>query len=167
MSEYRATEQTDVATGLRSEGKTLTMELMRRVVVFGAADLDAESSFWAHVLGGRVLADDGWHSVIDADGRWVIGVQLAPDHVPPVWPDGTPQQVHLDLHVDDFAAAHAEVVLPPNRMHRPVLDRAGDPLWRGRRSKWSAKLPGCNSTFSKIRVRMTCNKWCNGSWHGT
>ena len=84
--------------------------MMRRVVVFDAADLAAESAFWAGMLGGRVLADDHWHSVFDADGRWVIGVQLAPDHDPPEWPDGNPQQVHLDLHVGDPAGAHAQAV---------------------------------------------------------
>ena len=86
------------------------MNIARRVVVFDAADLETESSFWAAVLGGRVLADDDWHNVIDAHGQWVVGVQLAPDHVPPQWPDGTPQQLHLDLHVEDFASAHAEVI---------------------------------------------------------
>jgi len=35
-----------------------------------------------------------------------MGIQLAPDHVPPEWPDGTPQQIHLDLHVEDLASAH-------------------------------------------------------------
>ena len=83
------------------------MKITRRVIVFDAADLPAESAFWAGMLGGRVVAEDDWHSVVDADGRWVIGVQLAPDHVPPHWPDGNPQQVHIDLHVDDFASAHA------------------------------------------------------------
>ncbi len=86
------------------------MNIARRVVVFDAADLATESSFWAAVLGGRVLADDDWHNVIDAHGQWVVGVQLAPDHVPPQWPDGTPQQLHLDLHVEDIASAHAEVI---------------------------------------------------------
>lgn len=74
------------------------MKLMRPVVVFDAADMAAESAFWAGMLGGRVVTDDTWHSVFDADGRWVIGVQFAPDHVPPDWPEGNPQQVHLDLH---------------------------------------------------------------------
>jgi len=38
-------------------------------------------------------------------------VQLAPDHVPPDWPDGAPpQQIHLDLWVDDFASAHERVM---------------------------------------------------------
>jgi hypothetical protein len=78
------------------------MERVREVIVFDAADLQAESAFWAGILGGHVFEDEAWHSVIDAAGQWRIGVQLAPNHVPPDWPDGTPQQqVHLDLHVDD------------------------------------------------------------------
>ena len=60
------------------------MELVRQVVVFDAADLETESTFWAGMLGGRVFRDPTWHGVIDAHGRWVIGVQLAPDHVPPL-----------------------------------------------------------------------------------
>jgi predicted enzyme related to lactoylglutathione lyase len=39
-----------------------------------------------------------------------IGVQLAPDHIRPEWPDGNAQQIHLDIHVDDLAAAHADVM---------------------------------------------------------
>ncbi|WP_161952590.1 VOC family protein [Actinoplanes sp. TFC3] len=77
------------------------MRLIRTVVVFDAADLAAESAFWAGMLGGHVFEDETFHSVIDAVGEWRIGVQLAPEHVPPDWPDGAPQQVHLDLHVDD------------------------------------------------------------------
>lgn len=80
---------------------------MRQVVVFDASDMATESAFWAGMLGGHVLPDDDWHNVIDADDRWAMGVQLAPGHVPPEWPDGNPQQIHLDLHVDDIAAAHA------------------------------------------------------------
>ena len=86
------------------------MKIARQIIVLDAADLAAESAFWAGVLGGRVVADDDWHSVVDADGQWRIGVQLAPDHIPPDWPHGAPQQVHLDLHVDDPASAHDEVV---------------------------------------------------------
>jgi predicted enzyme related to lactoylglutathione lyase len=44
------------------------------------------------------------------NGEPKVGVQLAPDHVPPEWPDGTPQQIHLDLWVDDFEEAHTEVM---------------------------------------------------------
>ena len=87
------------------------MDMVRQVIVFDAADLHAESGFWAGILGGHVFRDDDWHSVIDAAGQWRIGVQLAPHHVPPDWPEGKiPQQVHLDLHVDDPRAAHEEAM---------------------------------------------------------
>ncbi len=35
------------------------------------------------MLDGKVLPDDAWHTVFDADGHWVIGLQLGIDHVPP------------------------------------------------------------------------------------
>lgn len=66
--------------------------------MFDAADLAAESSFWAGALGGTVDADDDWHMVL-IDGEPRIGVQLAPNHVAPGWPDGPEQQIHLDLSV--------------------------------------------------------------------
>ena len=121
------------------------MKITRQVIVFDAADLAAESSFWAGVLGGRVIADDddGWHSVLDADGQWRIGVQLAPNHVPPEWPHGAPQQVHLDLHVEDAATAHDEVIalgacllqtaddLDALEGHQVYADPAGHPFCIG------------------------------------
>ena len=85
------------------------MKLNHQVVVFDAADLAAESSCWAEVLGGTVDAEDDWHMVF-VDGAPRVGVQLAPNHVPPEWPDGPPQQIHIDLWVDDFNAAHEEVM---------------------------------------------------------
>lgn len=82
------------------------MKITRTIVVLDAADLEAESSFWAGLLGGTVDADDDWHT-IRVDGAAQLAVQLAPDHTPPDWPDGAPpQQIHLDLFVDDIAAAH-------------------------------------------------------------
>lgn len=96
------------------------MEIKHQVTVFDAADLEAESAFWAAVLGGEVDRDDGWHMVI-VDGRPRIGVQHAPDHVPPDWPDGSPpQQMHLDLWVDDFAAAHERVMALGARILQPA-----------------------------------------------
>ena len=82
------------------------MNIIRRVVVFDARDVETESRFWALLLGGEVYRDDSWHSVV-VDGKWVEGVQHAPNHVPPRWPGGDQQQqqVHLDLHVDDIADA--------------------------------------------------------------
>ncbi len=96
------------------------MEIRHQVVVFDAADLAAESSFWAGVLGGTVDAEDRWHMVL-VDGAPRIGVQLASGHVPPDWPDGSPpQQVHLDLWVDDIHEAHDLVTSLGARVLRPA-----------------------------------------------
>jgi len=90
-----------------------------QVVVFDAADLNAESTFWARLLGGTVDAEDDWHMVL-VNGEPKVGVQLAPNHVPPEWPEGTPQQIHLDLWVDDFEEAHTEVMSAGARLLQPA-----------------------------------------------
>ena len=86
------------------------LKINHQVVVFDAADLAAESGFWAEVLGGTVDAEDDWHMVY-VDGGPKVGVQLAPDHVAPEWPDGAPpQQIHLDLWIDDIEVADEKVM---------------------------------------------------------
>ncbi len=97
------------------------MKIKPQVIVFDAADIGTESAFWAAVLGGTVVAHDDWHSVI-VDGEWQLGVQLAPNHVAPDWPDGTPQQMHLDLSVDDLGAAHEAVTALGARLLQPADD---------------------------------------------
>lgn len=111
--------------------------------MFDAADIAAESAFWAGLLDGRVIADGRFHCVIDGDEHWRIGVQHAPDHVPPAWPDGAPQQVHLDLHADDAHASHAQALALGARVlqdaadpdapegHRVYADPAGHPFCIG------------------------------------
>ena len=119
------------------------MKLVRQVVVFDAADLHAESAFWAGLLEGHVVEDEAFHAVIDGVGKWRVGVQLAPNHVPPDWPDGNPQQVHLDLHVEDPRTAHAEAIAFGARVlqaapdletaegHQVYADPAGHPFCIG------------------------------------
>jgi predicted enzyme related to lactoylglutathione lyase len=97
------------------------MKIKREILVFDAPDLAAESTFWARVLDGTVDADDDWH-MINVDGNPRLGVQLAPNHVPPEWPDGTPQQMHLDLYVDDVRVAHDEVVALGATLLKPADD---------------------------------------------
>lgn len=112
------------------------------MVVFDAADLDAESTFWAGMFGGQVYRDDTFHCVLSASGEWPIGVQLAPDHVRPEWPDGAPQQVHVDLHVEDPRDAHDRAMALGARLlqtddfdaeegHRVYADPAGHPFCIG------------------------------------
>lgn len=101
------------------------MKIDRRMIVLDAADLDAESAFWAGLLGGTVMAGDTWHNIW-VDGEWQFGVQLSPSHVPPAWPDGSPQQIHFDLYVDDLDAAHERVIGLGGRLLRAADDRAAE-----------------------------------------
>lgn len=99
------------------------MRITRKIIVLDAADLEAESSFWSALLGGKADAEDDWHTVYDADGRSYLGIQLAPDHVPPTWPEGPQkQQIHLDLYVEDIAAAHEEALALGARLLQPAGD---------------------------------------------
>lgn len=85
------------------------MDITRRITVFDTDDLESESAFWAALLGGTVEKEDDWHTLL-VDGSSQMGFQLAPDHQRPEWPDGTPQQIHLDLYVTDVMAAHTEAL---------------------------------------------------------
>jgi hypothetical protein len=136
------------------------MEMVRQVIVFDAADLHTESTFWAGILGGHVFEDEAWHTVIDAAGEWRIGVQLAPSHVAPDWPDGAPQQVHLDLHVGNPQAAHKQVMALGARLlqsapdlhaqegHQVYADPAGHPFCIG----WGHPSPERLAAFVADRL---------------
>lgn len=52
-----------------------------------------------------------------------VGSQLAPNHVRPLWPDGAPQQIHLDLWVDDPVDAHERVMSLDARVLKPRSGR--------------------------------------------
>ncbi len=110
------------------------VEINHQVVVFDAADLDAGSAAWAGVLGGTVDADDR-HMVL-VDGHPSVGVQLAPNHVPPAWPDGQPpQQIHLDLWVQDIERGADE-----RDLARPVISVPLDgPCLQLRGRAWSSR----------------------------
>jgi len=91
------------------------MRVTKQVVVFDVPDLDVASSFWATLLGGTVTVEDEWHTVL-VDGEHRFDFQLVPDLVPPQWPDGQPQQLPLDLSVDDIRTAHDEAIAAGARL---------------------------------------------------
>lgn len=139
--------------------KVNCMKPVRTVVVFDAADLHAESGFWAAMLDGHVFDDETFHSVIDATGEWRIGVQLAPNHVPPDWPDGAPQQVHIDLHVQEPQRAHNQATrlgarllqagdLDSDEGHQVYADPAGHPFCIG----WGQPSPEALAAFVRDRL---------------
>jgi catechol 2,3-dioxygenase-like lactoylglutathione lyase family enzyme len=60
--------------------------------------------FYQELLGFvRVQDEDHWVVIGDAADRPGLAFQLAPDLQPPGWPgSGPPQQMHLDIAVDDI-----------------------------------------------------------------
>lgn len=89
-------------------------------VVLDAADLEKESRFWHRLLGGEVQRRER-HHIVTVAGSPALAIQLAPDHEPPQWPDGRPQQVHIDLAVDDIATAHRTAIDAGARLlHQPT-----------------------------------------------
>jgi catechol 2,3-dioxygenase-like lactoylglutathione lyase family enzyme len=79
--------------------------------VLGTPDPRGLARFYQRLLGWPIRDDDEeWATLRPADGGTGLSFQLETDHVPPVWPPepGTQQmQQHLDIEVDDLAAACA------------------------------------------------------------
>ncbi|MGW6357813.1 VOC family protein [Streptomyces sp. NPDC055092] len=73
-------------------------------VIIDAAEIEPESAFWYQLLGGSIHRTPS-HHFIQAPGLPVIVIQSAPGNIAPNWPDGSPQQMHLDFAVDDLMSA--------------------------------------------------------------
>ena len=111
--------------------------------VLDSADPPALARFYQRLLGWPIASEDPtWVTLRPADGSAGLSFQLEPDHVPPVWPAAADQpqmQLHLDLEVDDLAAATEIAVAAGARLAefqpqddvRVLLDPAGHPfcLW--------------------------------------
>lgn len=81
------------------------------LAIFDAADIDRVGSFYAALTGWEVVRNDGDRFGVRAPDGQEVEFQRAPDHVPPRWPgQERPQQVHLDLRIDDPHAAAVRAV---------------------------------------------------------
>ena len=106
-----------------------------KTVVIDAPDIPRLSEFYATVAGWtQVYADDEWITMTTDDG-WRIGLQHAPDHIPPQWPGQShPQQAHLDLRVPNLEAGTARALaagatlLTRNETWHTLADPAGHPF---------------------------------------
>lgn len=82
--------------------------------VLGTPDPRGLARFYQRILGWPIRDDEeDWATLRPADGSTGLSFQLETGHVPPVWPPvpGTQQmQVHLDIAVDDLAAADAVAI---------------------------------------------------------
>jgi len=81
-----------------------------RSVVLDCSDAVGLAEFYAALLGGRAeTTDPAWCEVI-LEGAPKLAFQYVPSFEPPEWPDGKPQQLHLDLTVSDLEAASRRAV---------------------------------------------------------
>jgi catechol 2,3-dioxygenase-like lactoylglutathione lyase family enzyme len=81
-------------------------------VVIDCPDPHALADFYAMLL-GQEIADDGndsWQSLLGDGSGITLAFQRATNYVAPRWPDGPPQQLHLDLTVEDFVTAHQRAI---------------------------------------------------------
>jgi len=97
-----------------------------------AADL---ATFYGAILGWQVEGSAGWAEA-RGDGQ-CISFQQVRNYTPPAWPtQQPPQQIHLDVIVDDLDAAEAAVLElgatkpehQPSTSFRVLLDPAGHPF---------------------------------------
>jgi predicted enzyme related to lactoylglutathione lyase len=87
------------------------------LVVLDTPDHRGLAEFYSALLGWQVVrVDDDWATIRPEEGApYGLAFQLAPDHVPPTWPDTTspgavPQQFHLDVNVEDVDEAERRVL---------------------------------------------------------
>jgi len=118
-------------------------------VIVDCPDPAALAAFYSEVLGLPVTYRSADFVVVARDDTSSgVAFQLAPDHQPPRWPDpDRPQQIHLDVMVDDLDAAEPQVLaLGARRLPSPdgrvYADPAGHPFCLIPRPSWAEPIGG-------------------------
>ncbi len=111
-------------------------------VIVDCPDPTALASFWSRLLGDPITYQDEDFVVVSASSQTSgMAFQRSPDQRPATWPDpAVPQQIHLDVMVDDLPAAHAAVLeLGATKLGGDDVfaDPAGHPFCLIRRPGWA------------------------------
>ncbi len=120
------------------------MKIKLRLTALDCPDPIALANFYAGLLGLEVEPlgdfkpeDVTWIEVVRSDGSAVLGFQKAGNYVAPTWPEGpVPQQLHLDIAVDDpdegealaLSLGATKAATQPGDSWRVFLDPAGHPF---------------------------------------
>lgn len=98
-----------------------------RSVVLDCPDPRALASFYASLLGGRTdTCDPQWSEVHLEEPSVKLAFQHVDPYQAPEWPDGVPQQLHLDLTVADLDGVSARAVsLGATVLAGPVEEHGG------------------------------------------
>ena len=115
-------------------------------VVLDCPDPAALAGFYSALLGLPVTYRDGdWVVVAVNDTTSGLAFQRVPDHRASTWPDPVvPQQVHLDIMVEDPAAAGPRVLaLGATKLdgRNVYADPAGHPFCLIPRPGWAPPVP--------------------------
>ena len=106
--------------------------------VIDCPDPGALATFYGALLDWKVTVSPDWAEVRSAEGQ-CISFQQVEAYTPPAWPgQEVPQQMHLDVIVDDLDTAEAAVLglrlgaikhkHQPGTSFRVFLDPAGHPF---------------------------------------
>ena len=114
-------------------------------LIVDCPDPMVEARFWSGVLGDAITYADEDFVVVSADTTTSgLAFQRAADLIPPTWPrPEVPQQMHLDVMVDDQETASAAVLalgarrLPGDHVY---ADPAGHPFCLIKRPGWAAPV---------------------------
>ena len=107
------------------------------VTVLACPDPRALARFYAAMLDWEIKRDDDDTCFIRGESGDSLGFQRVHEYTAPQWPGQVvPQQMHIDVVVDDLGEAEAEVVKlgatkhdhQPGTTFRVFLDPAGHPL---------------------------------------
>lgn len=105
-------------------------------VVIDCPDAAALATFYGTLLGWQVDASEDWVDIRSEDGQ-CISFQQVDDYRAPQWPGQEhPQQMHLDVVVDDLDTGETAVLglgatkaaHQPGQTFRVFLDPAGHPF---------------------------------------
>ncbi len=115
-------------------------------MVIDCPDPAALAAFYSELLGLPVTyRSDDFAVVAASDRSSGLAFQLAPDHRPPTWPaPAVPQQAHLDVMVEDPAAAGQRVLaLGAAKLdgENVYADPAGHPFCLIPRPHWAPPIP--------------------------
>ena len=115
-------------------------------VVLDCLDPEALAAFYSELLGLPVTyRDEDWVVVAASDTTSGLAFQRAPGHQPSTWPDpAVPQQIHLDIMVEDPATAGSRVLALGARQcdrEHVYADPAGHPFCLIKRPRWAPSIP--------------------------
>jgi glyoxalase superfamily protein len=104
--------------------------------IIDCPDASALATFYGAILDWKTAVRPGWAEIRSEDGQ-CISFQQVENYTPPRWPgQDVPQQMHLDVMVEDLDAAETAVLglgatkheYQPGTSFRVFLDPAGHPF---------------------------------------